>query len=106
MKHILMACGTGICTSSLVRERVCKLLDAHGFAGCYDVTQCKMADVPELARDHDFLVAVTLIPGTLDIPYVNGIPFLTGGDASASERTLLALMKAPSRERTEACCLA
>ena len=49
MKHILMACGTGICTSSAVRERVCQLLDAHGYAGRYDVTQCKMADVPELA---------------------------------------------------------
>ena len=46
MKHILMACGTGICTSSAVRERVCQLLDERGYAGRYDVTQCRMADVP------------------------------------------------------------
>ena len=62
-----------------------------------------MADVPALAESHDFLIAVTLIPGTLDIPYVNGTPFLTGGDASASERSLLALMRAPSRARTSVC---
>ena len=103
MKHILMACGTGICTSSAVRDRVCQILDSHGFAGTYDVTPCKMADVPALAESHDFLIAVTLIPGTLDIPYVNGTPFLTGGDASASERSLLALMRAPSRARTTVC---
>ena len=106
MKHILMACGTGICTSSAVRERVCQLLDERGYAGRYDVSQCRMADVPELADSHDFLIAVTLIPGTLDIPYVNGIPFLTGGDTSTSERTLLALMNAPSRASDAACCCA
>ena len=47
-----------------------------------------------------------ILPGTLDIPYVNGIPFLTGGDTSTSERTLLALMNAPSRARDAACCCA
>lgn len=97
MKHILMACGTGICTSSAVRYRVSKFLDENGYAGTYDVTQCKMADVPKLSATHDFLIAVTLISGTLDIPYVNGVPFLTGCDASESERALVALMNAPSR---------
>ena len=92
VKHILMACGTGVCTSSAVRDRVCRFLDANGYAGRYDVTQCRMTDVPALTPTHDFLVAITMIPGTLDIPYVNGTPFLTGADASASERVLLALM--------------
>ena len=92
MKHILMACGTGICTSSAVRDRVCRFLDSMGYVGQYDITQCRMADVPALSPTHDFLIAVTLIPGTLDIPYVNGIPFLTGADPVESERMLLALM--------------
>ncbi len=98
MKHILMACGTGICTSSAVRERVSQFLDAHGYAGLYDVTQCKMADVPSLSHTHDFLIAVTLIPGTLDIPFVNGTAFLTGADTTNSERMLLALMNEPERK--------
>lgn len=97
MKHILMACGTGICTSSAVRERVSKFLDAHGFTGFYDVTQCKMADVPVLSKAHDFVIATCMIPGTLDCPYVNGVPFLTGADATQSEKMLLALMSAPER---------
>lgn len=75
MKHILMACGTGVCTSSAVRDRVRRFLDSMGYAGKYDVTQCRMADVPALSPTHDFLVAVTLLPGTLDIPFVNGVPF-------------------------------
>ena len=98
MKHILMACGTGICTSSVVRGRVSQFLDAHGYAGLYDVTQCKMADVPSLSHTHDFLIAVTLIPGTLDIPFVNGTAFLTGADTTDSERMLLALMNEPERK--------
>lgn len=92
MKHILMACGTGVCTSSAVRERVCSFLDARGYAGRYEVTQCRMADVPALAATHDFVIATTMMPKTLDLPYVNGVPFLTGADASESQRILLALM--------------
>ena len=92
MKHILMACGTGVCTSSAVRDRVRRFLDSMGYAGKYDVTQCRMADVPALSPTHDFLVAATLLPGTLDIPFVNGVPFLTGADATESESALLQLM--------------
>ena len=80
MKHILMACGTAGCTSSVIRERVCRFLDAKGFAGSYD-----------------FLVSSALILGTLGIPYVNGIPFLTGADTTDSERSLLKLMGQPER---------
>lgn len=87
-----MACGTGICTSSCVRARVEKLLDEHGYAGDYDVTQCKMADVPQLQEDKDFLIAITMIPSTLEIPYVNGVPFLVGKDLDNAEDEILHLM--------------
>lgn len=94
MKHILMACGTGICTSSCVRARVEEFLDVQGYAGKYNVAQTRMADVPRLQADYDFLIATTLIPGTLDIPYINGIPFLTGHDMEASKAELLKMMEA------------
>ena len=97
MKHILMACGTGVCTSSAVHMRVSKFLDARGYAGLYSVTRCKTADIPALCGTHDFVIAATMLPATLSIPYVDGVPFLTGADASESERILLALMDAPER---------
>ena len=46
-----------------------------------DDTGCPSADT-----------TVTLLPGTLDIPFVNGVPFLTGADATESESALLQLM--------------
>ena len=92
MKHILMACGTGICTSSAVHERVCSILDSCGYAGHYDITQCRMADVPALSATHDFVISTCMMPGTLDCPFVNGVPFLTGADASESTARLLDLM--------------
>ena len=97
MKHILMACGTAGCTSSVIRERVCRFLDAKGYAGSYDVTVCGFADIPKLSARHDFLVSSALILCTLGIPYVNGIPFLTGADTTDSERSLLKLMGQPER---------
>ena len=102
MKHILMACGTGICTSSAVRYRVSQLLDEHGYEGKYEFTQCRAADVPELAATHDFVISTCMMPRTLECPFVNGIPFLTGADATESIRCLLALMAQDGDERQTA----
>lgn len=93
MKHILMACGTSLCTSTAARMRVEKFLASNGYAQSYEITQCKMADVPTLSKDHDFLIAITMIPATLNIPYIDGIPFLTGRGTKASEQQLLDLMQ-------------
>lgn len=98
MKHILMACGTGVCTSSAVRERVCAILDSCGYADRYDITQCKMADVPALSATHDFVISTCMMPGTLNCPFVNGVPFLTGTDATESTARLLDLMGVDERK--------
>lgn len=98
MKHILMACGAGVCTSAAVCNRVCEFLNEQGYWGQYDITKCSLADVPSLAASYDFLVAATLIPGTLNIPFVNGVPFLTGSDATGPQQKLLGFMGERARQ--------
>jgi PTS system galactitol-specific IIB component len=93
IKQILMACGSGICTSTAVRQKVEKFLDDNGYKGTYEVTQCKVAEAPAKSSNFDFLIATTMAPQNLKCPYVNGVPFLMGVGMEAPEAEILRLMK-------------
>ena len=89
MKKIVLACGSGIATSTAVSRKVTALLDEHGFAGGYEIVQCAISEAADACADADVLVATTVAPGGLACPYVSGVPFLTGVGRDAAERSLL-----------------
>lgn len=92
MKKILLACGSGICTSTAVRQKVEQMLNDKGFAGQFEITQCKVSEAPSKSANFDFLIATTMAPAGLNCPYVNGVPYLTGVGVAASEAEILKLM--------------
>lgn len=94
MKNILLACGSGICTSTAVRAKIEKILDEKGFAGQYKITQCKVAESPAMSVNYDFLIATTLAPTEIKCPFVSGICFLTGVGTENSVQQIIDLMKA------------
>lgn len=52
----------------------------HGEAGLdgkYTTTQCKIAEVPVKAEGYDLIVATTRVPD-VGVPFINGVPLLTG----------------------------
>jgi len=73
---ILVACGTAIATSTHVAIKLKELLDERGLK--VHTIQCRVQEVPSLAPDADLVVATSQIPYDLDVPVVDGIPFLTG----------------------------
>ena len=94
MKHILMACGTGICTSSAVRERVCQLLDERGYAGRYDVTQCRMIELHDKANDYDLVVTSGKFSDPdVKTPCIMAISLLTGINEGPTLQKILAALK-------------
>ena len=78
MKKILLACASGIATSTAVNHKLSKILDEKGYQDQYRITQCKIQEVFGLAAEHDFCVATTKISGELKCPVILGIAFLTG----------------------------
>lgn len=92
MKKILMACGSGICTSTAVHHKIAEMLDKNGYANQYDITQCKVSEAPAKSANFDFLVATTMAPAGLQCPYVNGICYLTGVGTDAADKHILELM--------------
>jgi len=77
MKKILVACGTGIATSSVVAVKIREVCEKQGIPAL--VTPCKLTDVQSIVPDYDLLVTT----GSFDISEMNvhvicGIPLLTG----------------------------
>lgn len=73
---IVVACGTAIATSTHVAIKIKELLEERGLK--VHTIQCRVPEVPSLAPDADLIVATAQVPYDLDIPIVDGIPFLTG----------------------------
>ncbi len=78
MKNIILACGTGIVTSTAVSQRLQKALNEKGWEGKYKITQCKIAEVPAKSVDADLCVATTTVSGDIKCPVIMGVAFLTG----------------------------
>lgn len=78
MKNILLACGTGICTSTAVNAKLQKILNEKGWEGKYKITQCKIAEVPMKSSAFDLCIATTQVSGEVKCPFIMGVAFLTG----------------------------
>ena len=90
MKKIVLACGAGAATSTLVAQKVATMLDANGYADKYEIVQCAISE----AKDYcdDLLIATTVAPEGLTCPYVSGVPFMTGMNRVAAEKAVLDVM--------------
>ena len=75
-KKILVACGTGIATSTVVAKGIEEYLKKRGI----NVTtrQCKATEVRSLAADADLIVTTTPLPKDLGKPVIHTLAFLTG----------------------------
>ena len=90
MKNILLACGSGIATSTVVHKKIADILDENGFQGQYKITQCKVSEAP---ANYDFLIATTMAPKNLECEFVSGVCFLTGVNTKQAVDRILELMK-------------
>ena len=74
--HLVVACGTAIATSTHVAIKVKELLAERGMT--VTTTQCRVAEVPSYTDGAQAVVATAQVPFDIDIPIINGVPFLTG----------------------------
>ena len=93
MKRILLACGSGVCTSTAARVKIEKILDANGYKGQYKMEQCKIAEVPAKSTNFDFVISTTMQPDGVKCPFVSGLCFLTGVGIEKTTKEILDLMK-------------
>lgn len=77
MKKILIACGNGIATSTVVATKIKDYLTEKGLNVM--TNQCKLLEVPGKVEGYDLLVTTGQFEGqTKGVPIVKGMPLLIG----------------------------
>jgi PTS system galactitol-specific IIB component len=75
-KRVLIICGTGVATSTVVATKVREHCAEAGLDVV--VSQGKVMDLLSGSHDVDLIVATTQVPDSVTVPVVAGLPFLTG----------------------------
>ncbi|NPV69222.1 MAG: PTS sugar transporter subunit IIB [Firmicutes bacterium] len=88
VKRILVACGTGIATSTMVADKVAEACRSAGIQA--DITQCKAIEVPSYAgQGVDLIVTTTPVSPKTKVPVVNALPYLTGIGADEVSKQII-----------------
>ncbi len=93
MKRVLVACGNGIATSTVVATKIREKCEENGVA--VTVNQCKLLEVESKADGYDLLVTTgKFTGGTVTIPVITAISLLTGiGEDATLEQIVEQLKK-------------
>jgi galactitol PTS system EIIB component len=78
MKKLLIMCGTGIATSTVVTGKVKEWLKNNKLEDKVSLYQSKISE--ELGRidDYDVVISTTLVPDNVKEKVIDGVPLLTG----------------------------
>ncbi|WP_028274555.1 PTS sugar transporter subunit IIB [Atopococcus tabaci] len=76
MKRVLVACGNGIATSTVVASKIRTYAQKEGVN--ITTEQCKLMEVPGKGDNYDLVVTTGQFGGQINTPVVGGMSLLTG----------------------------
>lgn len=76
MKTIIIACGSGIATSTIICDAVEKLLNENHIS--HQIIQCSMSEVDSHRMEADLIVSSMPLSASDKVPNVVGLPYLIG----------------------------
>ncbi|VDG22606.1 PTS sugar transporter subunit IIB [Lactiplantibacillus mudanjiangensis] len=74
--NVLVACGAGIATSTVVMKKVEELFAENNID--VNLIQIKIAEAGSRQEDADMLISTTVLPTTYSIPTIKAMGYLTG----------------------------
>ncbi|MDN7240716.1 PTS sugar transporter subunit IIB [Planococcus sp. N028] len=78
MKKLLIMCGTGIATSTVVKGKVEEWLKANNLSQEVKIYQSKVSDEINRIDEYDVVLSTTLVPNNIKDKVIDGVPLLTG----------------------------
>ncbi|MCX8584102.1 MULTISPECIES: PTS sugar transporter subunit IIB [unclassified Gilliamella] len=88
---ILVACGAGIATSTVVTDRVERLIKEHQIDA--EVKQIKIAEAASQQHQADLIVSTTILPTTYQIPAIIATAYISGINEEALDEEILSYLK-------------
>ncbi len=77
-KKLLIMCGTGVATSTVVTGKVRTWLQENGLEDKVSLYQSKISDELNRIDDYDIIVSTTIVPEDIRDQVIDGVPLLTG----------------------------
>lgn len=78
MKKLLIMCGTGIATSTVVMGKVKSWLEDNNLQGQVKLYQSKISEELSRIDDYDVIISTTIVPDNIKSKVIDGVPLLTG----------------------------
>lgn len=92
MKTIIVACGTGIATSTVVVKKLEEKLQEARIA--HHIIQCKISEVASKAKSADLVVTTTTMSPVDGVPVIQALSFLTGIGMEADIEKIIEILNA------------
>ncbi|MDT8860848.1 PTS sugar transporter subunit IIB [Alkalihalobacillus sp. MEB130] len=90
-KQILIACGAGIATSTIVNDAIESMCKENGIAA--NLVQIKITEVGGYVDTADLLVSTTIVQKEYPFPVINARAFLTGIGLDEAKAEILEQLK-------------
>ncbi|APF23276.1 PTS sugar transporter subunit IIB [Clostridium butyricum] len=90
-KLVLVACGTGIATSTVVCKKVEDLIKANNLNA--RIIQCKISEVPGYEDEADLLVTTTISSSNYKIPVIKAVNYLTNINPDKVDKEIIDALK-------------
>ncbi|EOT25743.1 PTS system, galactitol-specific IIB component [Enterococcus sp. DIV2402] len=89
--RVLIACGAGIATSTVVVKKVEDLFAEHHIP-C-EIQQIKISEAVGKQENADMLISTTMLPTQYKIPAIQAMAFLTGIGTEKVEDKIITIAK-------------
>lgn len=90
MKKVIVACGTGMATSSMIAEKVRAVLEDNQVD--YTLSQAQLSEL-DMYKEADLFVTAMRVEEDYGVPMVVGTPFLVGIDEAEAAAKIIEILK-------------
>jgi len=84
MKRILLCCGTGVATSTVINKKLEAELIRRGHRGQFEISQCKAVEVPAKSSNFDLCVSTLTMSYRCDCPLIVATNLLLNRNVEAT----------------------
>ena len=89
MKTLMVVCGSGIATSTVVEGKIRDFLDTKGVLDKVKMLKGNIAEQINHIDEYDAFVSTTVVPDDVKDKVISGLPILTGMGADKAYEEIL-----------------
>jgi PTS system galactitol-specific IIB component len=90
-KRVIVACGGAVATSTVAANKVVELCKKNGID--VDIVQCRVSEIGMHLTGVSLIVATAKVAKDFGIPFISGMPFISGIGVEDAEKAIVEALK-------------